>query len=95
MKQSHTIRAQVIRRDEEISDLRHEIESARDAANGENALRLEAERERDEALRLLLSDYISFHADRERMPLPKYRYESEERWEKVKHKFYTATASKL
>jgi len=29
--------------------LRHEIESARDAARGENALRLEAERERDEA----------------------------------------------
>ena len=49
MKQSHTLRAQVIRRDEEISDLRHEIESARDAARGENALRLEAERERDEA----------------------------------------------
>ena len=41
-----TLRAQVIRRDEEISDLRHEIESARDAARGENALRLEAERER-------------------------------------------------
>tara|TARA_R110000751_G_scaffold273686_1_gene374449 strand:+ start:50 stop:484 length:435 start_codon:yes stop_codon:yes gene_type:complete len=42
-----TLRAQVIRRDEEIRDLRHEIESARDAARGENALRLEAERERD------------------------------------------------
>ena len=42
-----TLRAQVIRRDEEISDLRHEIESARDAAKGENALRLDAERERD------------------------------------------------
>mgnify|MGYP003633218895 CR=1 FL=1 len=42
-----TLRAQVIRRDEEIRDLRHEIESARDAAKGENALRLEAERERD------------------------------------------------
>jgi regulator of replication initiation timing len=42
-----SLRAQVIRRDEEISDLRHEIESARDAAKGENALRLEAERERD------------------------------------------------
>ena len=42
-----TLRAQVIRRDEEVSDLRHEIESARDAARGENALRLEAERERD------------------------------------------------
>ena len=27
-----TLRAQVIRRDEEIRDLRHEIESARDAA---------------------------------------------------------------
>ena len=37
-----TLRAQVIRRDKEISDLRHEIESARDAARGENALRLEA-----------------------------------------------------
>ena len=37
-----TLRAQVIRRDEEIRDLRHEIESARDAARGENALRLEA-----------------------------------------------------
>ena len=43
-----TLRAQVIRRDEEIRDLRHEIESARDAARGENALRLEAERERDD-----------------------------------------------
>ena len=42
-----TLRAQVTRRDEEISDLRHEIESSRDAARGENALRLEAERERD------------------------------------------------
>ena len=41
------LRAQVTRRDEEISDLRHEIESARDAARGENALRLDAERERD------------------------------------------------
>ena len=39
-----TLRAQVTRRDEEVSDLRHEIESARDAARGENALRLEAER---------------------------------------------------
>ena len=44
-----TRRDQVTRRDEEISDLRHEIESARDAARGENALRLDAERERDEA----------------------------------------------
>ena len=33
---------------EEIRDLRHEIESARDAARGESALRLEAERERDD-----------------------------------------------
>ena len=48
-KEIATLRAQVTRRDEEISDLRHEIESARDAAKGENALRLEAERERDEA----------------------------------------------
>ena len=46
-KEIATLRAQVTRRDEEISDLRHEIESARDAARGENALRLEAERERD------------------------------------------------
>ena len=46
-KEIATLRAQVIRRDEEIRDLRHEIESARDAARGENALRLEAERERD------------------------------------------------
>ena len=41
-----TLRDQITRRDKEISDLRHEIESARDAARGENALRLEAERER-------------------------------------------------
>jgi hypothetical protein len=47
-KEIATLRAQVIRRDEEIRDLRHEIESARDAARGENALRLEAERERDD-----------------------------------------------
>ena len=47
-KEITTIRAQVTRRDEEIRDLRHEIESARDAAKGENALRLEAERERED-----------------------------------------------
>ena len=47
-REQATRRYQVTRRDEEISDLRHEIESARDAANGENALRLEAERERDD-----------------------------------------------
>tara|TARA_R110002126_G_scaffold130921_2_gene274536 strand:+ start:160 stop:498 length:339 start_codon:yes stop_codon:yes gene_type:complete len=46
-KEIATLRAQVTRRDEEISDLRHEIESARDAARGENALRLDAELERD------------------------------------------------
>ena len=48
-KEIASLRAQVIRRDEEIRDLRNEIESARDAARGENALRLEAERERDDA----------------------------------------------
>ena len=57
-----TLRAQVTRRDEEVSDLRHEIESARDAARGENALRLEAERERD-ALRSGLEDHRAQHDD--------------------------------
>ena len=42
-------KGRVFRRDDFIIELQHEIESARDAARGENALRLEAERERDEA----------------------------------------------
>ena len=52
VREAAYLRDQVIRRDEEIRDLRHEIESARDAARGENALRLEADlrlyRERDD-----------------------------------------------
>ena len=40
-------KGKVFRRDDFIIELQHEIESARDAARGENALRLEAERERD------------------------------------------------
>ena len=64
-----TLRAQVTRRDEEVSDLRHEIESARDAARGENALRLEAERERD-TLRADVEEARNFVVDSECSCLP-------------------------
>ena len=40
-------KGRVFRRDDFIIELQHEIESARDAARGENALRLEVDRERD------------------------------------------------
>ena len=55
-KEIDTLRDQITRRDEEIRDLRHEIESARDAAKGENALRLEAEDDHAEEIATLRAD---------------------------------------